>query len=100
MRIFITGGAGFIGSHLIDHYLAEGHDISILDNLSTGSLENLNHCKDQIEINKGDIRDADLVGKLVAKSDLVLHMAAVRSFWPDNSKPFEIPSAHERQVDA
>lgn len=76
MRIFITGGAGFIGSHLIDHYLAEGHDISILDNLSTGSLENLNHCKDQIEINKGDIRDADLVGKLVAKSDLVLHMAA------------------------
>lgn len=76
MRIFITGGAGFIGSHLIDHYLAEGHQISILDNLSTGSLSNLTHCKDQIEIVQGDIRDAETVDKLVKNSDLVLHMAA------------------------
>lgn len=76
MRIFITGGAGFIGSHLIDHYLAEGNQISILDNLSTGSLSNLTHCKDQIEIVQGDIRDAETVGKLVKNSDLVLHMAA------------------------
>ena len=76
MRIFITGGAGFIGSHLIDHYLAEGHQISILDNLSTGSLSNLIHCKDQIEIVQGDIRDAETVDKLVKNSDLVLHMAA------------------------
>ena len=76
MRIFITGGAGFIGSHLVDSYLAEGHEVSILDNLSTGSMENIKHVRDQIEIHQGDIRNTDLVNRLVAKSDVVLHMAA------------------------
>ena len=76
MRVFITGGAGFIGSHLVDHYLAEGHEVTILDNMSTGSTKNIEHVKNQIEIHKGDIRDVELVNKLVSKSDLVLHMAA------------------------
>ena len=76
MRVFITGGAGFIGSHLVDHYLAEGHEVSILDNMSTGSLKNIDHCKENIEIHQGDIRNQDLVNKLVKSSDLVLHMAA------------------------
>ena len=76
MRVFITGGAGFIGSHLVDHYLAEGHEVSILDNMSTGSMKNIDHCKDKIEIHQGDIRNKDLVNKLVKNSDLVLHMAA------------------------
>lgn len=76
MRVFITGGAGFIGSHLVDHYLAEGHEVSILDNMSTGSMKNLSHCKEKIEIHQGDIREKDLVNKLVKNSDLVLHMAA------------------------
>ena len=76
MRVFITGGAGFIGSHLVDHYLAEGNEVSILDNLSTGSLKNIEHCKNEIQIHQGDIRDEKLVNKLVSKSDLVLHMAA------------------------
>ena len=72
----VTGGAGFIGSHLIDHYLSKDHDGTILDNLSTGSLVNIEHCKNQIQIHQGDIRDTSLVEKLVSKSDLVLHMAA------------------------
>ena len=76
MRVFITGGAGFIGSHLCDALLAQGHQVSILDNMSTGSAANIAHIKDQIEIHQGDIRDADLVEKLMAPTDLVLHMAA------------------------
>jgi UDP-glucose 4-epimerase len=76
MRVFITGGAGFIGSHLCDALLAQGHQVSILDNMSTGSAANIAHIKDQIEIHQGDIRDATLVEKLMAPADLVLHMAA------------------------
>jgi UDP-glucose 4-epimerase len=76
MRVFITGGAGFIGSHLCDALLNEGHQVSILDNMSTGSLVNIAHIKDQIEIHQGDIRDVALVEKLMAPVDLVLHMAA------------------------
>ena len=76
MQVFITGGAGFIGSHLCDALLAQGHQVSILDNMSTGSATNIAHIKDQIEIHQGDIRDAALVEKLMAPADLVLHMAA------------------------
>jgi UDP-glucose 4-epimerase len=76
MRVFITGGAGFIGSHLCDALLNEGHHVSILDNMSTGSRANIAHIKDQIEIHQGDIRDAALVEKIMAPADLVLHMAA------------------------
>ena len=76
MRVFITGGAGFIGSHLCDALLKEGHPVSILDNMSTGSAANIAHIKDQIEIHQGDIRDVALVEKAMAPADLVLHMAA------------------------
>jgi UDP-glucose 4-epimerase len=76
MRVLVTGGAGFIGSHLCDALLAQGHQVSILDNMSTGSATNIAHIKDQIEIHQGDIRDVDLVEKLMAPADLVLHMAA------------------------
>ena len=76
MRVFITGGAGFIGSHLCDALLNEGHQVSILDNMSTGSAANIAHIKDQIEIHQGDIRDVELVEELMAPADLVLHMAA------------------------
>jgi UDP-glucose 4-epimerase len=76
MRVFITGGAGFIGSHLCDALLADGHQVSILDNMSTGSADNIAHIKDQIEIHQGDIRDVALVEKVMARADLVLHMAA------------------------
>ncbi|MSO29108.1 MAG: NAD-dependent epimerase/dehydratase family protein, partial [Candidatus Planktophila sp.] len=48
MRVFITGGAGFIGSHLCDALLKEGHQVSILDNMSTGSAANIAHIKGQI----------------------------------------------------
>ena len=76
MRVFITGGAGFIGSHLCDTLISRGDEVSILDNLSTGSRENVAHLKGKIKVTQGDIRDKELVESLVADSELVLHMAA------------------------
>jgi len=76
MRILLTGGAGFIGSHLADHYVAKGDQVTILDNFSTGSAENLSHLAGKISIVDGDIRNGDVVEKLTKDADLVLHMAA------------------------
>jgi UDP-glucose 4-epimerase len=76
MRVFITGGAGFIGSHLADACIARGDEVTILDNMSTGSRTNIAHLEGKIVVHDGDIRDKDLVEKLVSDSDLVLHMAA------------------------
>ena len=76
MRVLITGGAGFIGSHLADALLAQGDQVVILDNLTTGSRANIAHIENQIEIHQGDIRDEALVNDLVKSADLVLHMAA------------------------
>lgn len=76
MRVFITGGAGFIGSHLCDSLVAKGEEITILDNLSTGSKNNIAHLEGKIKLFQGDIRDQNLTESLVKESDLVLHMAA------------------------
>jgi UDP-glucose 4-epimerase len=76
VRVFITGGAGFIGSHLCDVLVARGDEVSILDNLSTGSKDNIAHLEGKIKVSQGDIRDQALVESLVADSELVLHMAA------------------------
>ena len=76
MRVFITGGAGFIGSHLCDALVAEGKEVTILDNLSSGSKKNIAHLEGKIQVVQGDIRDQKLVESLVAGSDLILHMAA------------------------
>jgi len=76
MKVFITGGAGFIGSHLCDALVAEGKEVTILDNLSTGSKKNIAHLEGRIKVFQGDIRDQRLVKSLVENCDLVLHMAA------------------------
>ena len=76
MRAFITGGAGFIGSHLADALIARGDSVTILDNMSTGSAKNIAHLEGKISVFEGDIRDKELVDKLVAESDTVFHMAA------------------------
>jgi UDP-glucose 4-epimerase len=76
MRILLTGGAGFIGSHLADHYVAKGDQVTILDNFSTGSKENISHLEGKITTIDGDIRSVELVEKLTKDVDLVLHMAA------------------------
>jgi len=76
MRVFITGGAGFIGSHLADALIARGDSVTILDNMSTGSAKNIAHLAGKITVHEGDIRDQALVEKLIQDCDLVLHMAA------------------------
>ena len=76
MRVLITGGAGFIGSHLADHYVNAGHALTLIDNFSTGSQSNIAHLEGKITTIDGDIRNIDLVDQLTKDSDLVLHMAA------------------------
>ena len=76
MRVFITGGAGFIGSHLADALIARGDTVTILDNMSTGSAKNIAHLAGKITVHEGDIRDQVLVEKLINESDIVFHMAA------------------------
>ena len=76
MRVFITGGAGFIGSHLADHYVNAGHQVTLLDNFSTGSKANIAHLESTVTTVEGDIRNVELIDQLTKDADLVLHMAA------------------------
>ncbi len=78
MRALITGGAGFIGSHLAERLLKDGSEVDVIDNLSTGSLSNVEAFKNHpgFEFVEGDVRDAGLLEPLIKKSDLVFHLAA------------------------
>lgn len=77
-RVLITGGAGFIGSTLCDALLARGDEVTAVDNLSTGTLANLDHALGRASFTfiEGDIRDASLVERVVAGHDAVVHLAA------------------------
>jgi UDP-glucose 4-epimerase len=77
-KILITGGAGFIGSHIVDK-LAPDNDVTILDNLSGGSLNHLEKSMNRIKFIKGDILDKELVKNLVRKAEYVFHLAALVS---------------------
>ena len=78
MRVLITGGAGFIGSHLTERLLAQGHRVAILDDLSTGRLENLAHVSDHPRFSAtiGSVMDEELLAPMVAECDTVFHLAA------------------------
>jgi UDP-glucose 4-epimerase len=76
MRVLITGGAGFIGSHLADALIARGDQVVALDNFSTGSTANIKHITKSLEIIDGDIRNTELINETTKDVDLVLHMAA------------------------
>jgi UDP-glucose 4-epimerase len=76
MRVLITGGAGFIGSHLADALIARGDHVVALDNFSTGSTTNIKHIAKNFEIIDGDIRNTELIDEATKDVDLVLHMAA------------------------
>lgn len=75
----VTGGAGFIGSHIVEGALAKGWKVRVLDNLSTGKIENLSGVRDKIEFFEGDVRDEARVKEAVEGVDLVFHLAALVS---------------------
>ena len=91
MRALITGGAGFIGSHLTDALLARGDSVILLDNLSTGRLENIEHLRqrDDVEFVLGSILNADLVDDLMARADVAFHLAAAVGVQLIVEKPLE-----------
>ena len=76
MRVLVTGGAGFIGSHLADALIARGDQVVALDNFSTGSTANIKHITKNFEIIDGDIRNTELINDTIKDVDLVFHMAA------------------------
>lgn len=79
LKILVTGGAGFIGSHLVDKLVSQGHRIIVFDNLFSGKLSNLADVENYVEFVQGDIRDFDLLIRILNGCDLVYHMAAMVS---------------------
>lgn len=80
-KILITGGAGFIGSNLVDHFLNQGHQVNVLDNLATGFEHNISHhySNPNFTFIKGDIRDLETCHQAVTGCDYILHQAALGS---------------------
>lgn len=78
MRVLITGGAGFIGSHLAERFINDGHTVQILDNLSTGSIENISHLKDRqgFTCNINSVANEPLLAEMIDRADVVFHLAA------------------------
>ncbi|GAB3380813.1 Rossmann-fold NAD(P)-binding domain-containing protein [Azotobacter armeniacus] len=79
LPVLVTGGAGFIGSHLVDALLAKGHFVRVLDNLSSGKPDNLPLGDSRLELVEGDVADAALVRRVLGGCRAVIHLAAVAS---------------------
>jgi UDP-glucose 4-epimerase len=78
-RYLVTGGAGFIGSHLVESLAAAGHEVAVLDDLSTGREDNLRGVRDRVTLLRGTITDPRVVQEAVAGSSVVFHIAALPS---------------------
>jgi UDP-glucose 4-epimerase len=89
MKTLVTGGAGFIGSHLVDRLLKEGHEVIVLDNLSTGRLENLarRHDARRLQVHRVDIAENNTLQPYFANVDRVFHLAALADIVPSIQKP-------------
>ncbi len=90
MRVTVTGGAGFIGSHLVDRLLRDGQQVVVLDNFSTGSRDNLAAVRGQIELVEGDLRDPAAVARAVKGSEVVYHQAALAAVARSVEDPREV----------
>jgi len=89
MRYLVTGGAGFIGSHLVEKLVLRGDQVIIVDNKSTGSISNLKSVRKKIDFIEGDILDQSLMEGLVSKSDYVVHLAAALGVFNIVNKPLQ-----------
>ena len=88
-KCLVTGGAGFIGSHIVDALVAQGDQVRIFDNLSTGKLENLAQSKSKFEFIEGDLRDKETLRKAFEGVDCVFHVAALRAVLRSVDDPAE-----------
>lgn len=88
-KYLVTGGAGFIGSNIVEGLVDKGEDVRVLDNLSTGNEENLAPFGDKVDFRKGDIRNKDDVRDAVKDIDFVIHQAALRSVARSVEAPVE-----------
>ena len=89
MKYLITGGAGFIGSHLVDKLIARGDQVSVIDNLSTSSATNLSGIYEKINFHEGNILNKAVIDKLVSESDYVVHLAAALGVLNIVNRPLE-----------
>jgi len=89
MKYLITGGAGFIGSHLVEKLVSSEHEVTVLDNLTSGSTQNLIEVKNQIRLIEGSILDRALIDNLVSKNDFIVHLAATLGVLNIVTKPLE-----------
>ena len=95
-RYVVTGGAGFIGSALVRGLLAQGHTVHVIDNLSTGNLDNLEEIADQITVHEVDIRDYERIAKVIRGAQRVFHLAALPSVPKSILDPV---ASHETNID-
>jgi UDP-glucose 4-epimerase len=94
-KALITGGAGFIGSHLVDELLIAGCNVTVLDNLSTGHLSNLKHIENHITFYQEDIRNREILNKAAKDCDIIFHQAAVVSVPSTVDDPVESAMVNE-----
>ena len=89
LNTIVTGGAGFIGSHLVERLLADGYNVAVLDNLSTGRLDNLSHVRDHsgLTIHEVDVADSELIQDIFVGVDWVFHLAALADIVPSIQNP-------------
>jgi len=98
MRSIVTGGAGFIGSHLVDRLLGDGDEVIVIDNLRVGRLENLEHHRgsDRLQFVHASVEQGALIGPLFEGVDRVFHLAALADIVPSIQRPIEY---HQANVD-
>ena len=91
MVSLVTGGCGFIGSHIVDRLLEEGHEVRVIDNCTTGRRANLSHHADnqRLTVFELDIRDKNAIAPVFQSVDYVFHLAALADIVPSIQKPAE-----------
>lgn len=96
MVSLVTGGCGFIGSHIVDRLLTEGHEVRVIDNFTTGRPQNLAHQKNnnRLKIYQKDIRNKDDISAIFKGVEFVFHMAALADIVPSIQKPWEYYSSN------
>ena len=96
MISLVTGGCGFIGSHMVDRLLAEGHEVRVVDNWTTGRPENLDHQKDNKNLNiyHMDIRDREAIEPVFEGVDYIFHFAALADIVPSIQRPYDYYSSN------